>query len=146
MGFNEEKHRRMEIRKSNGTRIVQPPAPRQKGPEYLIAHACFDCDKSFKRVVADEDHKHICPQCSTELYWMGRNFRPPKHADKKQWLKVKVLYAEGFRFVGSGSPNSVPLPEKYIDLERFLKDNPTHRLRVAPPNKELKADVLKHAV
>jgi len=136
----------MEIRKANGTRVIELSSPRPKGPEYLVAHACFKCDKSFKRVVADEGHKHICPQCNSELYWMGRNFRSPKHTDKKQWLKVKVLYAEGFRFVGSGSPNSIPLPKKYVELAQFLKEHPNHRLRVAPPNKELKADVLKHAV
>lgn len=140
MGINEEKLRRMELRKENGTRVITRPEspPEFRGPEYLIAHACFSCRKSFKQPVEDSEIERVCPECGTQIYEMGRSFKPPKSSDLKQWKKVRLLYAEGFRFFGCGSRSGEKLPEKLIDLEKFLNDNPTHPLKVAKPNYSLK--------
>ncbi len=130
-----EKHRRMELRKDIGNRIIDPPnpPPYNRGAKYLVAHACFTCNKSFKRSVENKDTKHICPQCAGVAYEMGRNFRAPRKNDKKQWEKVKRLYAAGYRFFGSGTHDGKKLPEKLSDVEQFIKDNKNHPLRVAEP-------------
>lgn len=145
MGFNEEKHRRMEIRKTTGTRVISPPqpSPLHRGPEYLVAHACFICRKSYKRRVEDSDRSHNCPECNNEMYEMGRSFKVPKSNDTKQWKKVQLLYAEGFRFVGSGYHEGESLPKSLSEVEAFLSRNPVHPLKVAAPNKVLKNDAQK---
>lgn len=129
----EEKARRMELRKELGNRVVEPPAPDPKGPNYLVAHACFDCKKSFK--IWPRDEAAACPDCGNEIHWMGRSFRSPKKTDIQQWRKVKLLYAYGFRFVGSGS--WPPLPERLQEVEQFVIENPEHPLRVAEPDDAL---------
>ena len=139
MTTKEEKQRRMELRKDTGTRVIEPPKvpPFHRGPEYLIAHACFSCRKSFKCSVKDNDHKHVCPQCSGQLYEMGRSFKAPRTSDIKQWKKVQWLYSEGFRFIGCGSRGGAKLPSELHQVETFLKENPKHPLKVEAPNKAL---------
>jgi len=145
MTFNEEKHRRMEIRKATGSRVVSPPeSPAlHRGPEYLVAHACFICRKSYKRRVNNVDIKHHCPECNNEMYAMGRSFKAPKTSDLKQWKKVQLLYAEGFRFVGSGYHEGENLPKSLSEVDAFLRRNLDHPLKIAAPNKLLKNDSLK---
>jgi hypothetical protein len=67
---------------------------------------------------------------------MGRTFRAPSPDDVEEWLKVQTLYAHGFRFAGvrRGEP---PLPERLRELDAFLRANPEHPLRRAPPMPEL---------
>ena len=139
MAVSEEKYRRMELRKATGTRVIEPPEPPpfHRGPQYLVAHACFDCRKSYKRKVEDREYKHRCPECDGQMYEMGRSFKAPKSSDTRQWTKVNILYAEGFRFIGCGSHDGLPLPAKLSDLESFLRDNVKHPLRVAAPNKQI---------
>ena len=146
MATNEEKNRRMELRKATGSRVIEPPKtpPYNNGPEYLVAHACFECRKSFKQPVSDSI-EHICPECKERVYEMGRSFTAPKTSDTKQWKKVQGLYAAGFRFIGSGNHGSPPLPTKLSELERFLQDNPKHYLKVATPIKNLKLTSLRSA-
>ena len=143
--MNEEKHRRMELRKESGTRVITPAEPPEynRGPEYLIAHACFSCRKSFKQLDKPEGENNVCPDCGEIVYRMGRSFTAPKKADTKQWKKVQLLYAEGFRFIGSGYHEGPKLPEKLSDIEMFLKDNTHHPLKVAAPNQALKIEALK---
>lgn len=140
MGINEEKLRRMELQKENGTRVITPHEnPSEfRGPEYLIAHACFNCRKSFKQPVENSETDRTCPECSSPIYEMGRSFKAPKSSDLKQWMKVRLLYAEGFRFFGCGSRGGEKLPKNLVDLEQFLKENPAHPLKVAEPNHSLK--------
>lgn len=134
--MNEEKYRRMELRKANGTREVKPvePPSYHRGPEYLIAHACFPCRKSFKMLPEESKNNHKCPDCGGPVYEMGRSFKAPKKTDIKQWKKVYGLYIEGFRFFGSGFHTSEKLPENLSDLEDFLNRNPKHYLKVSEPN------------
>ena len=122
--------------KESGINVIEPlkPAPSHRGPEYLIAHACFKCNKSFKlSVESGKTTPNTCPDCSGKIYEMGRNFKAPKKTDKKQWKKVKLLYSAGFRFFGSGMHDGPQLPEKLCDVEKFINDNQDHPLRVSEP-------------
>ncbi len=94
-----------------------------------IAFACFDCRIAMKRDQNVEEL--ICPRCDGKMYSMGWSFHAPKQKDVEQWKKVQWLFAEGFRFFGSGWGKGIPLPERLKDVEKFLKDNPTHGLRTA---------------
>ncbi|HEV7233048.1 MAG TPA: hypothetical protein VGN36_02300, partial [Sphingorhabdus sp.] len=91
------KRDRMEMRRAIGNREVHGPyvPPYHRGAEYLIAHACFECRKSWKR---SGDREHICPECKTPLAMMGRSFRAPSNRKHDQWQKVQRLWEAGFRF------------------------------------------------
>ena len=99
------------------------------------AFACFDCRVSMKR---DQDVSTIvCPTCKGTMYRMGWSFHAPKKRDSEQWKKVQLLFAEGFRFFGSGWGKGVPLPDKYKDVKRFIEENPEHGLRTKKRSPEL---------
>lgn len=136
MAKGRERDRRMAIRRDIGNR--RPPEEKTKTypVQYLIAHACFACRKSFK-VHSDETREAHCPECGKPLYCMGRSFKTPKQKDKEQWRKVQALYAYGFRFSSYRSSDCEPLPEEYSDVDDFVRRNPNHPLRVALPNKAL---------
>src|SRR5689334_10506341 len=72
-----------------------------RGPAYRVAHACFDCRRSFK-IAADpgagDGPAPTCPGCGGPLSWMGRSFRVPRRSDAEQWKKVECLWKAGFRF------------------------------------------------
>ena len=92
-----------------------------------IAFACFDCRVAMKR---DQDEETIiCPTCEGTMYAMGWSFHAPKKRETDQWKKVQWLFAEGFRFFGSGWGKGVPLPDKFQDVKNFIKENPNHGLR-----------------
>ena len=100
---------------------------------YKKAFACFDCQKSFKRVVnlvTDDPQQMVCPNCGGQAVNLGRNFKPPKSSNKRQRQKVKLLYANGFRFQkirlkDPAQPNtaphkSVPYPKELVDVKEFI--------------------------
>lgn len=127
--MNEEKHRRMEIRKSTGSRCIQPPPPAHKGPVYAMSFACFSCQKSFKRHVEaspkDYPNHMSCPECGGVSVNLGRNFKAPKKNDVKQWEKVRFLVDHGFLFqkirVGANHHDTVPYPETLEEAREFVK-------------------------
>lgn len=51
------------------------------GHDYLVAHACFECKKSWK--VSLDTNGRICPQCGGHLCEMGRSFEAPKAKDSE---------------------------------------------------------------
>jgi hypothetical protein len=112
---------------------------RMPNPQYLIAHACFDCHKSFK-VASRPECTAICPNCRGQLHEMGRSFKAPRAKDAEQWAKVQALYNAGFRFFSYRSTSGLPLPAKLSEVESFIQDNPTHPLRVAAPNISFETD------
>lgn len=122
-----EKARRMQLRRETGSRVPSPPKALSQGPEYLVAHACFDCRKSWKVQVGREA---VCPQCAVRLHEMGRAFKAPKATDQKQWRKVEALWRAGFRFWHRGSTEVEPFPEHLSDVEDFILRNPDHPLRL----------------
>lgn len=64
---------------------------------------------------------------------MGRSFKAPPAKDVEQWAKVQALYQAGFRFFSYRSKEGPRLPERLADVDDFIRDNPTHPLRVAAP-------------
>ena len=92
-----------------------------------IAFACFDCRVAIKR--DQDEYTIVCPTCKGTMYHMGWSFHAPKKREKDQWKKVQWLFAEGFRFYGSGWRTDIPLPKKYQEVKQFIKDNPSHALR-----------------
>jgi hypothetical protein len=120
---------RMELRRAIGNREVPGPyvAPYHRGPDYLIAHACFDCRKSWKR---SGEVVHPCPECRRPLAMMGRTFRVPARRKVDQWDKVQRLWDAGFRFWSYRSfPDAERYPEDLRDVEEFIRRNPDHPMR-----------------
>ena len=106
-------------------------------PQYLIAHACFDCRKSFK-ISPRPDYVAVCPNCGGGIHEMGRSFKAPPAKDVEQWAKVQALYNAGFRFFSYRSVSGPPLPDKLSQVAAFIRDNPAHPMRVAAPNNSFK--------
>jgi len=127
MTTKEEKARRMEIRKKTGSRVIAPPPVRPRGPDYLIAHACFSCRVSFKKEISQAHYK--CPNCGKSLNKMGRSFKAPKKTELDQWKKVETLWKAGFRFPTS-STEAPSYPKKFKDVADFIHQNPDHPYRV----------------
>ena len=71
------------------------------------------------------------------MHRMGWSFHAPLKRDREQWKKVQILFAEGFRFYGSGSSDQEPIPDTHRDVPDFLERNQKHRLRVAERKPEL---------
>jgi hypothetical protein len=117
-------------------------ANRMPSPRYLIAHACFDCRKSFK-VVPRTENTAVCPNCGGQLHRMGRSFKAPPATDTEQWAKVQALYSAGFRFFSYRSVEGPPLPARLSEVEAFIRDNPAHPLRVAAPSNSFKPKPLR---
>jgi hypothetical protein len=122
-----EKARRTAVRRAIGNRRDPQPTVLPRGPEYLIAHACFDCRKSWK---VRADTGAVCPQCAAPLREMGRAFKAPKKADVEQWQKVEALWRAGFRFWPYPSSEVEPLPDRLREVDDFLMRNPDHPLRL----------------
>ena len=99
-----------------------------KGPEYAMSFACFKCQKSFKRqydaIPKDYPKELPCPECKGSAINLGRNFKPPKKADNKQWVKVKYLVDHGFMFqkirTGVHSHDTVPYPSTLKEAKAFV--------------------------
>ena len=130
----DEKRRRMQIRKDVGNRLVSEEAlkatgkiPKPRFPDYLVAHACFSCRKSFKYSV-EENRTHVCPQCSEEIFLMGRSFKAPKKSNEKQWLKVEKLRRAGFMY-HTNTYETAGYPKNLSEVEAFIRDNPNHKFR-----------------
>lgn len=96
--------------------------------DYLIAHACFACRKSWKM---DSDRAVACPECAGPAHWMGRSFRTPRRTDSDQWKKVELLWNAGFRFHGDRRhPDAERFPDTPGEVAAFIARNPDHPLRL----------------
>jgi len=127
-----EKSRRKALRGDEVRRTPASAKVAKSGASYLVAHACFDCHKSFK--VAPRNEPIVCPNCGGELHQMGRSFKAPPAKDAEQWAKVQALYNAGFRFSSYRSHSCAPLPDKLSQVEAFILQHPDHPMRVAAPN------------
>jgi len=128
----------MQIRKDTGNRPLSDQAlkatgkiPKPQFPDYLVAHACFSCRKSFKYPVEDNGSaltSKSCPQCAAEIFLMGRSFEAPKKSDKNQWLKVEKLRRAGFMF-HTNSYETAGYPKTLKEVDAFIQNNPNHKFR-----------------
>jgi hypothetical protein len=121
-----EKLRRKALRPAAAPKTA--PKPASQGAAYRVAHACFDCRKSFK--MAPRTRQPTCPNCGGAAHWMGRSFKAPPASDREQWRKVQALYDAGFRFFSYRSKECAPFPERFADVKTFIRDNPNHPYRV----------------
>lgn len=124
------KQERMEVRKAIGNRAVPGPQMRSyfAGPDYLIAHACFACRKSWKRT---GDTEHGCPECGRPLALMGRSFRVPGKREEDQWEKLRRLWEAGFRFWSYRSfPEAEPYPDNLREVDAWIARNAEHPMRI----------------
>ena len=127
-----EKSRRMALRRDTGSRAPSVPKVAASVAPYHVAHACFDCRKSFK--LAPREIPVVCANCGGELHEMGRSFKAPAAKDTEQWAKVQALYNAGFRFSSYRSNPCAPLPAKLSEVATFVAEHPDHPMRVAAPN------------
>ena len=139
-----EKARRSQKLKDMGIRKVglsryERPKGQLKGPDYLVAHACFSCRKSFKRLHL-KDEIAICPQCAGPLARMGRAFIAPRKNNLKQWKKTQLLWEAGYRFP-SNTYDSADYPKRLQDVEEFIEANPKHPCRLREYWPTVKNDV-----
>jgi len=139
MVTKEEKYARKRILMDLGLKDYPSLPPRQtmKGPAYRIAHACFDCRKSFKIEVnfGEPTEEHKCPQCGSRLEYMGRSFRSPKTRDADQWKKVEKLIRAGFVFSSYRQfPDAEPMPDTLCEVDAFIDRNPKHPMRITGKN------------
>jgi hypothetical protein len=120
----------MEMRREIGNRETRGPnvPPYHRDPRYLIAHACFDCCKSWKR---SEDRQHHCPECNEPLAMIGRSFRALANRKLDPWEKVRRLWQAGFRFWSYRSyPDAERYPDDVREVDSFIRRNHTHPMRV----------------
>ena len=133
----------MALRRDAGNRPPTTSKVAQPGASYLVAHACFDCRKSFK--VAPRETPVICANCGGELHEMGRSFKAPAAKDTEQWAKVQAFYSAGVRFTSYRSHPCAPLPATLSDVAAFVAEHPDHPMRVAAPNNSYKLTPLRGA-
>ena len=128
MAFNEEKYRRMELRKATGTWVIKAPKPPLNGADYTMAFACVACRTSNKRHFigppCDYPSSIECPVCKSEAVNLGRNFKAPRKNDASQWKKVEYLIEHGFFFQKirpiKGSYESIPYPKTLAEAKVFV--------------------------
>lgn len=115
------------IRKLGQVDGPKPDKSLNKGPSYLVAHACFSCRVSFKK--APSQTKKLCPKCRKPLSVMGRSFKAPRKHATDQWKKVERLWYAGFRFP-TNTGNAAGYPERLTDVDDFIRNHPRHPFRL----------------
>jgi hypothetical protein len=65
---------------------------------------------------------------------MGRAFKAPPKRSREQWMKVQILYGNGFRFDRYGGHGGAPLPKRLSEVEAFVAKYPTHPLKTGQSN------------
>ena len=126
--MDEEKQRRMTLRRETGTRKLPTPQEKYIGPEYAMSFACFTCRTAQKRHFeadpCDYPNTMECPICKDQMINLGRHFKAPKKSDLNQWKKVKYLVNHGFIFqkirVDENSYESIPYPKTLSEAKEFV--------------------------
>lgn len=88
-------------------------------PDYLAAHACFDCRKSFKRKPDIRQLVKLCPDCGGPAVNLGRKFKPPAKDKVSEWEVVRFLYESGFPFHSVGEPYPRTMSEAKDFVQRY---------------------------
>ena len=104
---------------------------------YKQHYACFGCRKGFKW--PQDAHRPVppgapsprpqrpvtparvvCPQCAEPMASLGRDFKPPKQTDERQWRKVELLFLHGITFHSCGCSGPGARPATLRELPAFL--------------------------
>lgn len=98
---------------------------------YKVRYACFHCRKMFRKppwfemavpIAKDAVRIAPCPQCGAPMENMGKDFKPPRQTDVKQWQKVQRLLVHGYRFHSCGCCGPGPRPANLRDVDPFLRE------------------------
>ena len=91
------------------------------------SYVCFDCRRAVKAPAFGEsdwrrptDHPPPappprCPGCAAVMHDLGKRFKAPRKADRKQWEKVRRLFEAGFAFHGYART-----PQTLAEVDAFL--------------------------
>ena len=126
--MNEEKQRKMILRREAGYRDLPEPRVEVRGSEYAMSFACFTCrtaqKRHFEATPNDYPTTMECPVCKDQMINLGRHFKAPKKSNISQWKKVKYLVDHGFVFqkirVGNNTIESVPYPKTLSEAKEFV--------------------------
>jgi len=128
MTTREEKARRMELRRKNGTRAI-PPFQKESPRFYksqLLINVCFDCREGRKAAI--NHSPHFCHSCSRPMIEMGPTFKIPRKSDRSQWRKIEILYGDGERFNSYG--RELKLPRRLSEIDVYFGER---NERLTPP-------------
>ncbi len=77
---------------------------------YSSHYVCFSCRKMFNQLYwghwndwrgawnAPAKKAYPCPECKAEMQNVGKDFKPPRQQNIKQWRKVELLFQRGYRW------------------------------------------------
>jgi hypothetical protein len=80
---------------------------------YLTHWVCVADRRSFKAIW----QAPICPDCSTPMLDVGKDFHAPRRADLRQWRKVGLLVERGLLFHSCGCSGPGPRPRTLADAQ-----------------------------
>ncbi len=98
---------------------------------YKDHYVCFACRKMFRQPSqrktrpafgSDKSPAFACPQCGTNMSNMGKDFKPPRQSNVKQWRKVQALYKGGFRFGFWQCGGSGRAPAQLREVKAFFTE------------------------
>lgn len=118
MTTREEKARRMNLRRKNGTRTI-PPFHKESCRSYnaqLLVHVCFDCREGRKASIFH--NPQFCHSCKKPMIQMGPTFKIPRKSNRSQWRKVEILYDDGERFNSYG--RELKLPKRLSEIDVYF--------------------------
>jgi hypothetical protein len=99
---------------------------------YSCRWACFSCRKAFKHHGAgdeeafffghfpDDHEPRKCPECGGPTYDIGKDTRPPRKQNKKEWKKLELLHQQGFNFESCGC-RGPGIPKNLASITRNQK-------------------------
>jgi hypothetical protein len=77
---------------------------------YKDRYACFNCCKAFKESKPNIELKS-CPNCKGQVYWVGKDFKPPRKEAKNDWKKLALITIDNegrWGSCGCDGPGYVP--------------------------------------
>ncbi|MBC8141413.1 MAG: hypothetical protein H7Y38_08220 [Armatimonadetes bacterium] len=90
-----------------------------------VENVPFVGGEGTRKIMARHMPLPLCPQCGKTMWNAGIHFKPPKQSDVKQWAKVGVLAAHGFRYDNArccGWYGPGARPRKLNDVSAFVTD------------------------
>lgn len=91
---------------------------RARGSEGAIARVWSAQHERFEHR-AQTRANVACPQCGETLQALGRDFKAPRWRDRRQWLKVELLWRFGYVYaMGWEGPGE--RPQRLSDAPAFL--------------------------